>query len=47
MKITYPHTIDNPTGEKIIFHRVQKDPDGAMHSPPTTPEFRKWLGERI
>ena len=28
MKITYPHTIENPNGEKIIFQRVQKDPDG-------------------
>jgi quercetin dioxygenase-like cupin family protein len=28
MKINYPHTIENCTGEKIIFHRVEKDPDG-------------------
>jgi quercetin dioxygenase-like cupin family protein len=28
MKITYPHTIENNLGEKIIFHSVQKEPDG-------------------
>lgn len=28
MKITYPHTIENPMGEKLIFQHVQKDPDG-------------------
>ena len=28
MKITYPHTIENCLGEKIIFHSVQKEPDG-------------------
>jgi hypothetical protein len=28
MKITYPHTIENGLGEKIIFHSVQKEPDG-------------------
>ncbi|PSR52370.1 cupin domain-containing protein [Adhaeribacter arboris] len=28
MKISYPHTITNSEGEKIIFHGVQKDPDG-------------------
>jgi len=26
MKITYPHTIENGLGEKIIFHSVQKEP---------------------
>ncbi len=28
MKISYPHTITNVEGEKIIFHGVQKEPDG-------------------
>jgi quercetin dioxygenase-like cupin family protein len=28
MKITYPHTIENCVGEKIIFHSVQQEPDG-------------------
>jgi quercetin dioxygenase-like cupin family protein len=28
MKITYPHTIENGQGEKIIFHSVQKEADG-------------------
>lgn len=28
MNITYPHTIVNSTGEKIIFHRVEQEPDG-------------------
>src|SRR5262245_47824695 len=28
MKITYPHTIQNCLGEKIIFHSVQHEPDG-------------------
>jgi len=28
MKITYPHTIENCVGEKIIFHSVQHEPDG-------------------
>jgi mannose-6-phosphate isomerase-like protein (cupin superfamily) len=28
MKITYPHTIENGLGEKIIFHSVQQEPDG-------------------
>ncbi len=28
MKISYPHTITNCEGEKIIFHGVQKEPDG-------------------
>lgn len=28
MKITYPHTIENCLGEKIIFHELQKEPDG-------------------
>jgi quercetin dioxygenase-like cupin family protein len=28
MKISYPHTIKNCTGEKIIFKEVQKDTDG-------------------
>ncbi len=28
MKITYPHVIENPIGEKLIFLGVQKDPDG-------------------
>ena len=28
MKITYPHTIVNCIGEKIIFHEVLKEPDG-------------------
>ena len=28
MKITYPHTIENCLGEKIIFHSVQQEPDG-------------------
>ena len=29
MKITYPHTIENCVGEKIIFHSLQQEPDGA------------------
>jgi len=28
MKFTYPHTIENGPGEKIIFHSVQKEADG-------------------
>lgn len=28
MKITYPHTIENSTGEKLIFKSVQHEPDG-------------------
>ena len=28
MKISYPHVIQNCLGEKIIFHAVQKEPDG-------------------
>lgn len=28
MNITYPHTIENANGEKIIFHHVEKHPDG-------------------
>jgi quercetin dioxygenase-like cupin family protein len=28
MKITYPHTIENCLGEKLIFHELQKEPDG-------------------
>lgn len=28
MKITYPHTIENCVGEKIVFHSVQPEPDG-------------------
>lgn len=28
MNITYPHTIDNGQGEKIIFHSVQQEPGG-------------------
>lgn len=28
MNITYPHIIDNCVGEKLIFHEVQKEPDG-------------------
>ena len=28
MKITYPHTIENGLGEKIIFHSLQQEPDG-------------------
>ncbi|QMU27767.1 cupin domain-containing protein [Adhaeribacter radiodurans] len=27
MKISYPHTIENFAGEKLIFHGVEKDPD--------------------
>ena len=28
MNITYPHIIENCTGEKIIFKQVQQEPDG-------------------
>ncbi|QHT71133.1 cupin domain-containing protein [Rhodocytophaga rosea] len=28
MTIQYPHTIENCTGEKIIFHGIQQEPDG-------------------
>jgi mannose-6-phosphate isomerase-like protein (cupin superfamily) len=28
MKISYPHVIENCVGEKLIFHSVQKEPDG-------------------
>jgi len=28
MNITYPHTIENCIGEKLIFQEVQKEPDG-------------------
>ena len=28
MKITYPHTIENGQGEKIIFHSLEQEPDG-------------------
>jgi quercetin dioxygenase-like cupin family protein len=28
MTIKYPHTIENCHGEKIIFHKVQQEPDG-------------------
>jgi quercetin dioxygenase-like cupin family protein len=28
MKITYPHTIENCIGEKLIFQKLQKEPDG-------------------
>ena len=28
MQISYPHTIQNCTGEKLIFHHIEKDPDG-------------------
>lgn len=28
MKITYPHTIENCVGEKIIFHSILQEPDG-------------------
>ena len=28
MNITYPHTIENCIGEKLIFHGVQQEPDG-------------------
>ena len=28
MKITYPHTIENCMGEKIIFKELQKEPGG-------------------
>lgn len=28
MNITYPHTIENCLGEKIIFHRLEQEPDG-------------------
>jgi quercetin dioxygenase-like cupin family protein len=28
MQITYPHTIENCIGEKIIFHSLQKEADG-------------------
>jgi quercetin dioxygenase-like cupin family protein len=28
MTINYPHTIENPVGEKLTFLRVQQEPDG-------------------
>jgi hypothetical protein len=28
MNISYPHTIENCMGEKIIFHEVQHEGDG-------------------
>ncbi len=28
MYISYPHTIENVNGEKLIFHRLQQEPDG-------------------
>jgi uncharacterized cupin superfamily protein len=28
MKITYPHTIENCIGEKIIFHSLEREADG-------------------
>jgi quercetin dioxygenase-like cupin family protein len=28
MTITYPHVIENPFGEKLVFKRVQQEPDG-------------------
>jgi quercetin dioxygenase-like cupin family protein len=28
MRITYPHTIENCIGEKLIFQKLQKEPDG-------------------
>lgn len=28
MTINYPHTIENHLGEKLIFHRVEQEPDG-------------------
>lgn len=28
MKVSYPHSIENCIGEKIIFHGVQKEPGG-------------------
>lgn len=28
MKITYPHIIENGSGEKIIFHGIKKEPGG-------------------
>lgn len=28
MDITYPYTIENCIGEKLIFHKVQQEPDG-------------------
>jgi quercetin dioxygenase-like cupin family protein len=28
MKITYPHTIENCIGEKLIFEKLQEEPDG-------------------
>lgn len=28
MNITYPHTIENPIGEKLIFKSIQHEPDG-------------------
>lgn len=28
MNIHYPHTIQNSIGEKLIFHSLQKEPDG-------------------
>ncbi len=28
MEISYPHTIQNCAGEKIIFHHIEQEPDG-------------------
>jgi len=28
MNITYPHVIENCIGEKLIFHGIEKEPDG-------------------
>lgn len=28
MHITYPHTIENCLGEKLIMHKLEKEPDG-------------------
>jgi quercetin dioxygenase-like cupin family protein len=28
MTITYPHTIENCLGEKLIFHKIEKEPGG-------------------
>ena len=28
MKYTYPHVIENSTGERLVFHGIEKHPDG-------------------
>ena len=28
MQLSYPHTIENCMGEKIIFHHIEREPDG-------------------